>query len=85
MENLTADGDSITVKLRVPIRDESGFGNRLIFRAVQAADTSVVTAWYIRAGSQPFRRARVPREHPQPITSLMPSSTITSEGPAKGG
>ena len=51
METLTADGDSITVQLPVPIRDQSGSGNRLIFRADQAADTSVVTAWYTKAGS----------------------------------
>lgn len=52
MDNLTPDGDSITVQTRVPIRDQSGSGNRLIFRAVQVADVSVVTTWYTRAGSQ---------------------------------
>ena len=52
MENLTTDNDSITVQVRVPIRDESGAGNRLIFRVAQAADTSAVTAWYTKAGSQ---------------------------------
>lgn len=52
MENLTADGDSITVQVREPIRDQTGSINRLIFRTAQAADNSVVTAWYTRAGSQ---------------------------------
>ena len=52
MENLTAAGDSITVQMREPIRDQSGSSNRLIFRAAQVADASLVTAWYTRAGSQ---------------------------------
>jgi hypothetical protein len=52
MENLTAEGVTITVQVREPIRDQSGSSNRLIFRAARAADTSLVTAWYTRAGSQ---------------------------------
>lgn len=49
IENLTADGASITIQLSAPVRNRTGEVRRLSFRALNG-DPSPITSWY---GSRP--------------------------------
>jgi hypothetical protein len=46
IENLTAEGTSVTIQTRESIRDRSGEVRRLSFRVVSGGDPALVTSWY---------------------------------------
>lgn len=51
MEDLAAEGATITIRVREPLPGPSGPVSRFIFRAAQPTDTAVATGWYAKAGS----------------------------------
>jgi hypothetical protein len=67
IENLTSEGQNITILTREPVRNRSGGVRRLSFRAAPGSDPGIVTGWYGTGVARASSAA--------PVTSVSTSST----------